>query len=217
MLEGLLLFAIAFGASLLGSLQAGPVNLAVLHTTLRRGQRAGLRVAVGGSLPELLYAVLAAAGGDWLGLMNNSPVLAGITALVLLAAGAWLLRNAARPSSTPSPPPAPEGYFLGRGLLLGLLNPQLLAFWGLVWLNADPGFARSAGWPAWLAFGLGAAAGAFTLLLGVIKLAELLRATLAKWPPGRLDRWLGLLLLVLGVLQMAQLLVHHAGWHLSDT
>ena len=64
MMEGFLLFAIAFVASLLGSLQAGPVNLAVLHTTLRQGQRAGLRVAVGGSLPELLYAGLAAAGGE---------------------------------------------------------------------------------------------------------------------------------------------------------
>ena len=140
-------------------------------------------------------------------------MLAGLTALVMLGAGAWLLRNAARPA----PAPPPEGYYLGRGLLLGLINPQLLAFWGLVWLNASPSFARYAGWPAWLAFGFGAAIGAFTLLLGVIKLAERLRAILAKWPAGRLDRWLGGLLLVLGVLQTGQLLAHYAGWHLSDT
>ena len=54
-----MLFLIAAVASFVGSLQAGLVNTAVLAHTIQRGPEAGRRMAVGGSLPELLYAGVA--------------------------------------------------------------------------------------------------------------------------------------------------------------
>ena len=54
--EILLLFIIATVASFIGSLQAGLVNTAVLAHTVQRGPEAGRRLAIGGSIPEVLYA-----------------------------------------------------------------------------------------------------------------------------------------------------------------
>ena len=76
-MDALFLFVIATVASFIGSLQAGLVYTAVLAHTIQRGRDAGRRMAIGGALPELLYAALAFQFAtwavQWLGLDHSGP------------------------------------------------------------------------------------------------------------------------------------------------
>ena len=55
-------FGIGFGLGFLVALQLGPMSLFLIRTTLRSGVRAGLGVAAGIALTDLLYATAGAAG-----------------------------------------------------------------------------------------------------------------------------------------------------------
>ena len=52
-------FAFAFVMSFWGSVPPGPCNITVLHTTLNYNSKAGIWVAFGSSVPELLYSFIA--------------------------------------------------------------------------------------------------------------------------------------------------------------
>lgn len=56
MREAILLFCISAFASFLGSLQLGPVNLAVIQKTLNKGIKLAFFLAAGGCLPEFIYS-----------------------------------------------------------------------------------------------------------------------------------------------------------------
>ena len=64
--KALLILLATAGISFVGSLQLGPVNITVIHTVLKRRLKAGLLVALGGCVPELIYAAAAVWAGMWL-------------------------------------------------------------------------------------------------------------------------------------------------------
>ncbi len=64
--NAILIFFITAVASIIGSLQAGLVNTAVLAHTVKRGPGSGRRMALGGAIPEFIYAVLAFHFATWL-------------------------------------------------------------------------------------------------------------------------------------------------------
>lgn len=160
----LLIFFLTALISFFGSIQPGAVNLAVIQTTLYRNLPAGLLVAVGGCLPEIVYATLALEG--LLFVQNNEvffriidilvvPVFIGIgisyfyqkkTGIVQKKLG----RNTLKAS------------FL-KGLSLGIINPQLLPFWFFSSLYLNKYFALNH-FAAKSAFALGAMTGAFGIL-----------------------------------------------------
>jgi threonine/homoserine/homoserine lactone efflux protein len=197
--DTLLYFLMAMVASIIGSLQAGVVNTAVLAHTVKWGRTAGRRMAVGGSIPEFVYAGVAFWGAGWsveaLGLGSHGITL--VISTILLVLGLYFVFL-----FRPRPAGPGEDKLTGdlwRGLLLGLANPQLLLFWcGVKLLVVSLGLTRDGAAPL-LAFALGAFAGALVLLLVLVRLGVKAQETMSPQGLRRLFRGIGLLLLASGL------------------
>ncbi len=194
----LLLFLITALTSFIGSLQVGLVNTAVLARTLQAGAREGRKVALGGALPELLYAGLAFGGSTLIDrfLDEHATLVRWIGAAFLIGYGANILFRSDPLINTSTTTNARGGFL--KGLFLGLLNPQLILFWcGVIVALAASG-QHPEGYTDLLAFAFGAFAGALALLLLLVALAERIqqRASPAALRMG--FRVLGLLLMVAG-------------------
>jgi threonine/homoserine/homoserine lactone efflux protein len=206
--DTLLFFLVAMLASFIGSLQAGVVNTAVLAHTIKWGRHAGRRMAVGGSIPEFIYAGMAFVGAGWL--VDRLGIGAtGITLIVssiLLVLGIYFV-------FVYHPRPAAPGEDkltgdLRRGVLLGMANPQLLLFWCGVRLMVIAWGMTGEGVLDLLAFALGAFTGAITLLMTLVRMGVKAQEKLSPVGLRRLFRSIGGLLLVSG----AYGLLRARGW-----
>lgn len=202
--DALVLFIIATVASFIGSLQAGLVNTAVLAHTVQRGAEAGRRMAIGGALPELIYAAIAFQFATmllhWLGLST-----AGIGLLVgaiLVAIGLYFLLLFKPRFEVDEAQLKASG--VRKGLLIGLLNPQLLLFWCGVKLSLSSFGVDGEGLLDLVAFALGAFVGALILLMQLVRLG---RRALERLKPRTL-RWMfrvvGILLVLSGLYGIAR-------------
>jgi threonine/homoserine/homoserine lactone efflux protein len=198
-METLLLFLITAATSFVGSLQAGLVNTAVLARTIQAGTREGRKVALGGAVPELLYAGLAFGASTLISdlLHDHAPVMRLAGGCFLLGLGAYflfrfdpLLRADASRSG--------HGGFL-MGLVLGLLNPQLILFWSGVLLAMTASGRGPKGPMDLLAFATGAFIGALALLLLLVAFADRLQQRSPPFALRRVFRSVGLLLMVTGL------------------
>ena len=159
-------FLLTAALSFAGSLQPGPVNMTVLSATLKGGHKAGLYTAVGGSLPEMLYSLLAVlCGSIFLRILDSYPALHFISPALLLftAFQLWFqqtntMKNRVNKSGFRS------------GLLAGLANPLLIAFWWLVWMEYSGIFMPHVS--VIIAFIIGSMTGAFLLLLLIVRLGS---------------------------------------------
>lgn len=189
---------IAAGASFVGSLQAGLVNTAVLAHTIQRGAEAGRRMAIGGALPELLYAGIAfkfaALVLDRMGL--DRAGIGMLVGIILILIGVYFIVLFKPAFAVDEVRLKASG--VRKGLLLGLLNPQLLLFWCGVRLMITAFNVGGDGWLDLLAFALGAFAGAVVLLFQLVRLG---RRALEKLSPGSLRlmfRLVGVALVISG-------------------
>ena len=197
-MDVLILFTIATAASFIGSLQAGLVNTAVLAHTIQRGPEAGRRMAIGGAIPEFIYAALAFQFATlvllWLGLSE-----AGIGTLVgsvLIAIGCYFLFLFKPRFDLATMELKASG--VRKGLLIGMLNPQLLLFWCGVKLSLSSFGVNGSGLIDMLAFGAGAFTGALVLLLQLVKLGRKAQEKLKPYTLRLMFRAVGLLLLASG-------------------
>lgn len=179
-MEVFTIFLIATVASIIGSLQAGMVNTAVLAHTVQRGTEAGRRMALGGSIPEFIYAAVAFQSAtwllDWLGL--DAKEVAILVGSVIICIGLYFLFLFKPVFELEKVNVKASG--IRKGFLVGMLNPQLLLFWCGIRLSlASFGFSEM-GWPELLAFAFGAFTGAMLLLLQLVKLG---RKAIEKWQP----------------------------------
>ncbi|AQG78296.1 LysE family translocator [Spirosoma montaniterrae] len=173
------LFLLVSLISFVGSLHPGAVNVAVAQTTLTRSPRAGLWLALGGSLPEVGYSALAVQGLSQLDTQAAwYMTLQLLSVPVLLLIGVASLRQ--RPQAiTPETGSNTNQLFpFWRGLGLATTNPQLLPYWSAVWLymsqatiGNQPLVPPDQPGSRWV-FAVGAAVGAFSLLAGVVRLAN---------------------------------------------
>lgn len=207
----LLFFLTVCLISFLGSLHPGPVNLAVVQTTLGQSRRAGLWLALGGSLPEVAYSSIAAGGlmlipadSDWLNWLNYAaiPIMlgAGIAAFrqePFVQAGSGEIKTVDYQSIVVK-------YPFWKGMALAATNPQLLPFWSAVWLSlrgtmmTPTDKLMSSAW----VFAVGTATGAFVLLLAVVWVADRYRQQVGQYLNGH---WLNRL--------TGGLFIGLAGWH----
>ncbi|MBP8823030.1 MAG: hypothetical protein KBH07_05265 [Flavobacteriales bacterium] len=197
-MDALLALLVATVASFIGSLQAGLVNTAVLAATLRHGPLAARSTALGGSLPEMLYAALAFVAADQvLGYTGQWGVTPGrISGVVMVGLGLYIAL-VMKPFHIKEEVQVRSGF--RRGLVLGLMNPQLALFWCGVRLAMEAAGLQVQGWGAMAGFGLGAFIGAMALLLLLIRLGGHLRERMADQTLLRLFRALGVLLVAAGV------------------
>jgi len=181
--DALLIFFITTAASVIGSLQAGIVNTAVLAHTVKRGPEAGRRMALGGSIPEFIYAGIAFHFASWLlGVMgidaHGVALLVGSILILLGLYFAFLFKPVFDLDQVNV-----KATGVRKGFLLGMLNPQLIIFWSGVRLMLDTLGITRFGWIETIAFGLGAFTGALVLLLQLVRLG---RRALEKWRPSTL-------------------------------
>ncbi len=201
-MEPVLLFLISTVASFIGSLQAGLVNTAVLAHTVQRGPAAGRRMAIGGSIPEILYAgvayLFANALLDNLGIGQERIGMA--VGIVLVGMGLYFT-FIFKPKFDPERMEV-KATGVRRGLVLGLANPQLVLFWCGVVLALHAYGIKGQGVLGMVAFGLGAFTGAILLLFQLVKLGQ---RAVERLRPARLRllfRAVGALLLVSGGLAL---------------
>jgi threonine/homoserine/homoserine lactone efflux protein len=196
--------------SAVGSLQPGLVNVAVVQAGVHRGLATARWLALGGSLPELLYAGLAwqihrgVEGwlADWAYL---TPALPWLAAVALTLGGLYYLRQASLPARPPQPQGGATGLkALAQGFVLALQNVQLVVFWLFVlaylpqwpWLLSPAQLASP--WFPWL-FVLGSGLGAFAFLAGLAWLAARWGQRLGRSFAPRASFWSGLILLAVAL------------------
>jgi len=196
--DTLLFFLAAAMASFIGSLQAGVVNTAVLAHTVKWGRHAGRRMAVGGSIPEFIYAGVAFLGAGWL--VETLEI--GTTGITLIVSAILFLLGVYFVFIYRPKPAAPgEDKLTGdmrRGVLLGMANPQLLLFWCGVKLMLVSFGMTSDSWLHLLAFALGAFVGAIILLMILVRLGVKAQEKLSPKGLRTLFRSIGALLLASG-------------------
>ncbi len=198
MLSLLMIFSLTFLISFAGSVHPGPVNLSVVQATLRRGLSAGLWLAAGGCVPEIGYGLLAVQGVNFFeqvpGLFNALrvaivPVLLGLGVLTIF-------RRTRRPSTSRLERETGTGGrdSFSRGLVLSLLNPQLLPFW-MVILVSYHGYPmlRVSTLAQQVAFVTGTSLGAFGILYVYARLTHRHRTRIERYlHPERFDVVMGL-------------------------
>lgn len=203
----LLVFATTCLMSALGSLQLGPVNLAVIRAAIGRSLKDALWIALGGCLPELLYSYLALRGVMWF--EQHPSVLHALQWLVvpiLLVVG--LVTFSKAPSAQAPPRGVSRRASLVQGLSLAMLNPQLLAFWTVVLLQFQQSEPLRLGTSLeQAAFVLGTACGAAGILGVFAALAHRYRAqVLQRLSTQRLNQVVGGLFVLLALIQLGKLL-----------
>jgi threonine/homoserine/homoserine lactone efflux protein len=158
--------------SFMGSLHPGTVNVMVARTVLTHGLRPGIRLGIGGVIPEFIYAVIACFLFQKLSGKNNWLEYAGGVAIpVFLLLGIILWRSDSK-MAIPESKDTNSGLInFGHGFLFGIFNPQLLPFWFAVLTFLD-GFIRIQTWNQWVVFSAGSALGAFMCLYLLARYTE---------------------------------------------
>ena len=149
----LFIFLISCLLSFLGSLQPGPVNLAVVASSILHSRMKAILIALGGSLPEFGYALLAFYTSSYLHFAASisAYIQLGI-ALLLVVFGMMLFVSKQADQLINVLVKRP---FIS-GLSLAIFNPQLYLFWlamftylqaknYLIQLDNYSAFAASAG------------------------------------------------------------------------
>ncbi|MEI7979718.1 MAG: LysE family transporter [Bacteroidota bacterium] len=121
----LIAFSLSFAISFVGSIQPGPVNLAVLSSSLQQKYRNAIFVAVGGSWPEFVFCFIALKAANfviqWEQYFVYFQVLI-ILLLLIIAIYLWFNKKSVIAKSTNK-----KGFILGS--FLAIINPQLILFW----------------------------------------------------------------------------------------
>jgi L-lysine exporter family protein LysE/ArgO len=124
--EIILHFFLGFIAAIIGAAPFGLVNLSVVESTLKRGERVAFLVSAGATLIEIVYVLLAIFLGSRLGgYIENNQWIEFFILLVLLAAGLSFFhrKNSGTDKKTFIMPAFVKGMFLN------ILSVQVLLYW----------------------------------------------------------------------------------------
>jgi threonine/homoserine/homoserine lactone efflux protein len=209
MLHTLSIFFFTAAISFVGSVQLGPVNLAVMKTVLEGRPRAALWIGAGVCIPEFIYSLIALLASAWL--LKRETLLTVLEwGVVPLLVGMGLLNILKKKKPDHDDiKPAEKAADFGRGIIISFLNPQLLPFWLtiLVMLNGYD-FFRITTVADRIAFVAGTGFGEFVLILLVVwitgKFRTFLLDKLKRWD---LDKLFGWLFIVLALAQSGKLLL----------
>jgi threonine/homoserine/homoserine lactone efflux protein len=120
-------FIISGVISFFGSLQLGPVNMSVIYTAINKDHRSAVKMAIGGSLPELFYSAAAFWFSD---ILQQFPMVMTVInyaiAPIFILVGIFLFFQKVNTENKES---NKSKYPFSAGFILGSLNPMLLPFW----------------------------------------------------------------------------------------
>ncbi len=134
--------ALVYAAFIVAVASPGPSNLAVMATSMERGRRAGMTLALGVTTGSLTWGILAAVGVSALivahpGALYAIKIVGGLYLLFL----AWRSARSAMRADMLPPKAAASGHrtYL-RGYLMHLTNPKAILSWtAIIALGLRPG------------------------------------------------------------------------------
>lgn len=195
-------FLFATFTSFFGSMQPGPVNLSVLHVCLNKQYKKALDIAIGGSVPELIYSFLALVFAHQL-----DAYTAQLQAFASIVAGLFIVIGAIiyfiKPKQKVLEAKESKSGF-ATGFLVSIVNPQLILFWiGIIAaMNLQHVDLVNAGLGSQAAFALGTGVGAFLLhylLIVLVKKYSASRTVYLIKSYG--NKMIGLMLILMGLVQ----------------
>lgn len=208
-MTAVLYFFVATVISYVASLQLGPVNIKVIQSAIQHNRAYALRVGIGGSLPEIVYAGLAFLMVEMINpaqFSRNWMHYITLPVFIFLAVSNFVKPCKELKTNTGEAiPPHHRGFF--EGFTLAMLNPQLMTFWLLIIaflktknLMMGATFAEKS------MFVMGAAAGAFFLQLTFIALAGKYKEIIIQKAGKNFNKIIGSLFLLLAALDAAKLI-----------
>ena len=122
------IFLITGFISFLGSIQLGAVNLAVIKTTLDKGLKSAIFIAIGGVLPEFIYSWIALNAAEMSFLKQKIDLLQWLVVPIFIGIGIFNILRKIQTNVSPKPNKRNANEIM-YGFLLALFNFQLLPFW----------------------------------------------------------------------------------------
>lgn len=218
-MDFIIAFIVAAVISFWGSLQLGLVNVAVIDTTLTKGGKFALLLAIGGVLPEIPYTLFAIHGAEYLSRLQEHQEKLGIiigTIMLLLGLYYFFKKSKEIGKETSTTKYAKTGAF-SKGLVLAMLNPQLIFFWSGILILLETGSfnifdhkdklinfsADDLISPKW-SFAFGAATGALCILIIYIFLARRYRNKISTALSTKLNKLVGLFFILIGIVSIVK-------------
>lgn len=199
-------FFLGLVISFVASIPLGPVNLSVAQASLNHSQNVARRIAIGSSLVELFYCILAVGGVQLLGDDKEVTYWIRIASIpVLLGLGLFNLLKKIDTSAPPPPAKSGQGSFW-LGVSLNLVNPMLLPFWIGAGTMLRANQLITSDWDHLLFFTVGVAIGTYLLLMTVARIAHTQKHLLSPMVLKRVNRGVGVLFLVLAAIEIGVLL-----------
>ncbi|MCB9250964.1 MAG: LysE family transporter [Flavobacteriales bacterium] len=199
----LIVLVVVSAISFWGSIQLGPVNVCVIQTALNSGKKSALLVAAGGTVPEFIYAIIAIAGTDYIERFSGFMYFFkwSIVVLLLILGIYYLLK----PNQVKEIPPG-SGASFTKGFSLAMMNPQLLPFWiaVLIYLKDFVDLESGDLFSPYISFVLGTGLGAFLILYTFTHLAIKYRNYLSKVLKNNLNKWVGILFILLACVELGR-------------
>ena len=119
---------VGFLACLLGTIPFGPINLAVVKTTVDYDRRSGIEIAFAASIIEMLQALIAICFGMLISSFLDSNVLVKFfLAFIFIALAIFIFTR--KPEPTLEKRKSRPVSFFRNGLIISGLNPQAVPFW----------------------------------------------------------------------------------------
>ncbi|MEM6686563.1 MAG: LysE family transporter [Bacteroidota bacterium] len=205
-MEFLLYFTIGILVTFVGALPLGTVNISVINTTLKVDMRNAMKIAFAAGIAEILLSFYALHSSMMIAefIEMNSWIQVTI-AIILFVAGGFLFFKKQKTT-------AEKKFKMPKyvtGLLLGLLNPPVLAYWLFMisYLNKnDFHLNMNSSIAILIVFFLGVYLGKLATLYGYSRFSVFLKNKVQNIAV-MINRVIGVLLLVIGCVQLVKFLL----------
>lgn len=194
-----LYFLVGFLACLLGTIPFGPINLAVVKTTVDYDRTSGIEIAFAASLIEMLQALIAICFGMLISsFLDANVAIKFALAFIFIALAIFIFTR--KPTPTLEKRESKPVSFFRNGLIIAGLNPQAVPFWIFALAAISQYFEFQYIGLTLIAFLLGVFTGKLVALYGFVVASTYLKAHLQE-SSTLVNRLLAAILLFIGLSQ----------------
>jgi len=197
---------VGFLACLIGTIPFGPINLAVVKTTIDYDRRSGIEIAFAASIIEMLQALIAICFGIVISSFLDANVFVKFF-LAFIFIGLAIFVFTRKPKPTLEKEQRRPASFFRNGLIIAGLNPQAVPFWIFALATISQYFQFQYIGLTLLGFLLGVFIGKLVALYGFVVASTYLKAHLQE-SSTLVNRLLAAILLFIGLSQ---------GWNAVDS
>ena len=206
-MHSLSIYIVTLVISFVGSIQLGPLNIAVIQATVKHNFRAGVLVSIGGALPEFLFSAIAIYFASF---FRNNPIIekySGIATIIFFAGFGLYYLFSENDDINFSETTGQQNNHLLKGFSLSAINPQLAIFWFLYSIIID-NYLKVNDIASKVVFVVGAGMGAFLILYLFAYISyrnrSLLTRIFTQYP---INKYTGILFLVLSFVQFLKVIL----------